>query len=91
MARSYHLTASRTLSGVTHLTDRTQGFEVCAQIIARGRLKGRYGGKNGRLVPPDFMRPFSFQQKGLDPLRKHHILDLILIVLKHDVVTDEFL
>ena len=46
--------------------------------------------KNGRLVPPDFMRPFLFQQKGLDPLHKHHILDFIPIVFKHDVVSEEF-
>ena len=33
---------------------------------------------------------FLFQQKGLDPLLKHHILYFIIIVFKHDVVTDEF-
>ena len=27
---------------------------------------------------------FLFQQKGLDPLLKHHILDFIIIVFKHD-------
>jgi hypothetical protein len=26
---------------------------------------------------------FLFQQKGLDPLFKHHILDFIIIVFKH--------
>jgi len=37
-----------------------------------------------------FLSHFLFQQKGLDPLLKHHILDFITIVFKHDVATDEF-
>ncbi len=48
-------------------------------------------GKMAIWCPRIFMIPFLFQQKGLNPLHKHHILDFIPIVFKHDVVTDEFL
>ena len=65
-------------------------YEGVPEFLRGTGLKEDTEGKNGRLVPLHFMRPILFQQKGLDPLHKHHILDFILIVFKHDVVTDEF-